>query len=383
MSTLNLEIEFDEQWYTLADVIKHLPAQHDQKRHGRPGEGLSEGYGGGGENISPGRALREGHHIKRFTVGEEEVKKVLRNGEVRISKRSIYKFVDSLSGQEVTDEAEIARLRKLAPPNAFNVMLNPDPNGHILSLWTDSKGRAKGGKYNKAHDVASSQSKFERAKAFNDAMPKIKRRIIRDLESGDSKEREAASILYLVYKTAFRIGGAADTKAEVQAYGASTLLGKHVNVNGNKITFDFIGKKGVRIHKSLSDAMLAKIISDRKTEQWSNPLFSVGGGAVNQYLKSISNDDFSVKDFRNWHATSIALNFISKKVGPAPDEKRFKIWQKEVATKVAKFLGNTASVSLNEYINPNVWDAWRKTEWGAWVPKKLKEDKSATEDFAD
>ena len=151
-----------------------------------------------------------------------------------------------------------------------------------------------------------------------------------------------------------------------------TLLGKHVKVDGKKVTFDFIGKKGVRIHKTVTDQLLADIISSHKTNQWSTPLFKTNRSSIASLLRDIAGE-FKVKDFRTWHGTNQALRWISKKQGPASTEKVFRNWQNWVGDKVAKFLGNTRGVSLTAYINPNVWEQWRKQEWGPWVPKALKE----------
>ena len=91
---------------------------------------------------------------------------------------------------------------------------------------------------------------------------------------------------------------------------------------------------------------------------------------VRGYLNSID-DRFNIKDFRTLKAYSIAKKEIDKRKGPAPDEKTFAKWQKEVADVVANKLGNTRAVALNDYINPSLWDKWRKKEWGSFLPKKM------------
>mgnify|MGYP001566217341 CR=1 FL=1 len=118
----------------------------------------------------------------------------------------VFEFVDSVSGAKITDETELARLRKAAPPGVTDVVINPDPTGHVIATWNDVKGNSKSS-YSKAHTKESAAEKFERLKQFNKALPKLRRRINEDLEAGV----EEAAVLYLIDKTGFRAGSGADT----------------------------------------------------------------------------------------------------------------------------------------------------------------------------
>jgi DNA topoisomerase-1 len=191
------------------------------------------------------------------------------------------------------------------------------------------------------------------------------------LKSSDPKIREAAAVVYLISKTAFRIGGE-EEKGDVKAYGASTLLNKHVRVSGDTVIFDFVAKKGVQVTQRTTDPALAKIVNDRKTSKWSDQLFNIGQGQVRSYFKSIAGSQFLVKDYRNWHATNMALELMSKKRGKPKSEKDFAKWQREVCEKTAAKLGHNWGESRDTYIDPHVWQKWRQPEWGDWVPKKLK-----------
>ncbi len=354
-------------------IIKN-PGHADQHEHD-PNNGVAAADKPAtkdGESIvrKPPSEVFAGRHIVRETVGTEKVSNTTKAGKTTTREVPVYKFTWSDTGKPIP-EKEATRLRGLVPPGVTGVRINPDPNGHIQAVWIDAKGRTQP-KYSKAHTGAAAVAKFERLKEFNENHPKMLKQIGKDMQSDDKVTSEAAAVAYLIAKTAFRVGGTGNTQADKKAYGASTLLGKHVTVTGNKVTFHFTGKKGVDIRKTVVDAKLADMMRERKGKP-NEPLFHSNAGNVRKYMDGISNGKFSPKDFRTYHATATALEFISKKSEVAPDEKTFGKWQKEVAIKVAQTLGNTPSVSLNSYISPLVWDRWRKPEWGPWKPKSIRE----------
>lgn len=372
-----MAISLDELFTIVAE--KHLPGQHNQLDHGRRRTGTQDTQGSPikEEEIDKGDSEQspflKTHHIRRERGPDGSVTRTLRNGTEKTKRVVTYKYFDSITGKEIKDKAKIELWKKAGPPAAHQVLINPDPKAELVATWLDSKNRLKR-VYSLAHNQGSAAEKYQRLKDFNKMLPKMRKRIREDLKSDSPRTRETAAVALLIDKTAFRLGGMKDTKAEVQAYGAVTLLNKHVRVVGNKLVFDFIGKKGVRIKKTLRDAELAAEIEKRKTANWSDRLWNVRPYMVHSYIKKISNKLFSAKDFRTWHGTNSAWGFIKKRKGPASTESIFNRWQKEVGTKVAKHLGNSASVAISNYIDPHAWDPWRKPEWGPFIPKKLRGD---------
>jgi len=336
---------------------KHLLGKHNQKTHGRPGA----------------TDLSQVHHYTREFIGNDTIEVTDKKGVVKKRVIPQFSFKDSQTGEVVTDPVLIKQLRSSAGPNVTGVLINADPNADIRATWIDKKGQ-KQAVYGRAHNRESAGTKFTRIKEFQTAIRGIRTKMHRDMGSPNPKIAEAALILYLIDNTGFRPGGriAENNKADVQAYGATTLLGKHVTISGNKLTFDFIGKKGVRNHKTITNKILAEEIGKRKTSNWSQPLFSISAGRLRDYVHSLD-PRFDTKDFRTLRGTSMAIDEVAKRIGPATSERQFSRWQKEVASKVAKELGNTISVSLSNYIDFSVWDAWRDPSWGSWMPKKLKE----------
>ena len=247
------------------------------------------------------------------------------------------------------------RLKDLKIPPAWkNVRLNPNPNGALQAVGTDVKGRTQY-RYSAEHSAEAAAEKFARLQEFNEALPSLREKISEDLSSDDPDTREAASVLYMIDKTGFRIGSDSDTGADKKAFGASTMLAKHVKVNGDKTTFKFTGKKGVQVRKTVEDEQLAQILSERKEQ--GGRLFSTSDKKVRDYMSSRAKG-FSPKDFRTWHGTAEALKAISKMPKPK-DAKAFKASQKKVGKIVSDFLGNTPTVALASYIDPAVFSKWR------------------------
>jgi len=211
--------------------------------------------------------------------------------------------------------------------------------------------------YSAEHGQAAAAEKFERLKAFDKALPDIRETLATDLNNPNATpvEREAAAVLTLIDRTGFRVGSEADTGGDKQAYGASTLHAEHVAVEGDKVTFTFVGKKGVDVTKEITDRELAQVLGPRVAQ--GGKLFDISDGQVRDYLKAKAGD-FKVKDFRTWNGTSVALSAMGKTKAPTT-EKEFKAAQKSVATRVAEHLGNTPTVALQSYIDPAVWGKWR------------------------
>jgi DNA topoisomerase I len=238
------------------------------------------------------------------------------------------------------------------PPGWSDVWINEDPQAPLQATGVDSKGR-KQYVYSKAHSEKAAAEKFARLKEFDATLPKIRAQVFRDLNHG----KDEAAILYLIDKTGFRIGSTRDTKSKAQAFGASTLRGEYVNVDGEVVSFNFIGKKGVRQSKRVVDPVLAAAINERKGEP-DQPLFGATDSHVRRYLNQIAGRPFNVKDFRTWHGTNAAREIMSDL--PAPqDSREFDRSRRIVGQQVAEILGNTPDMALNSYIAPEVFSEWK------------------------
>jgi DNA topoisomerase I len=247
------------------------------------------------------------------------------------------------------------------PPAWTEVWTTTDPRSPVQATGRDSKGR-RVYLYSTEHMGRAAAAKFSRLKEFSKAYPSLVRKVRRDMPTS-----EAALILYLISKTGFRIGSDSETLAAVKAFGASTLRCSHVTVEDNKLSFDFIGKKGIRVSKVLKDTFLAENIANRCSGTADQKIFQTTDDAIRAYLNSIpAGSRFTVKDFRTYLGTLTAFRRVQTMPVPRND-REFKKYRKEVGQIVARELGNSPTIALKSYVSPEVFCSW---ESGSAVPEK-------------
>jgi DNA topoisomerase I len=249
----------------------------------------------------------------------------------------------------------------LVPKAWTNLRLATSPDAPLQCVGTDSKGRRQY-LYSAKHVTEAAVAKFERLKAFNEALPTIDQAMARD----KAKSEEAAA-LSMISKTGFRIGSDKDTKAKVKAYGVSTMVGRQVSINGDTVHFDFIAKKGVHMQKDVKDAELAADLAPR-IKNPDGKVFQTSDRSIRKYLKGVSKQ-FTPKDFRTWVGTSTALKEVQA-MEPPKNAREFKAKQHEVAVKVGQVLGDTPDVALGSYVDPTVFSKWLDA-----VPTMKSEDR--------
>src|SRR5262249_14874466 len=145
--------------------------------------------------------------------------------------------------------------------------------------------------------------------AFAQALPKIRRRVARDLrKEGLPREKVLAAIVKLLETTLIRVGN--DEYAKTNgSFGLTTMRNRHVNGRGAKVRFEFRGKSGIDHEIDLEDPRLARIVRQCQ-DLPGQELFQyvdddgnvrdVGSADVNEYLHEISSQEFTAKDFRTW-----------------------------------------------------------------------------------
>lgn len=242
-------------------------------------------------------------------------------------------------------------------PGWTDIKVNANPDSPLIATGMDSKGR-KQYVYSADHKHKQSAAKFQKIRKLDKAYDSIKKKNAANIKNEET--REEALITFLIMETGCRPGSSTDTKAEKQAYGATTLLAKHVvKRSDGKVTLKFTGKKGVDLSIPLGENLSRYFIEAKQSAGGPNKrLFNVSDGKLRDYVDKIA-PGFSPKDFRTLLGTRIAI----KKVVGAPlpqNEKSYKKKLKEVATAVSSRLGNTPAVALNAYIDPTVFSSWRE-----------------------
>ncbi len=269
-------------------------------------------------------------------------------------------------GAPVTDEETLRRIRSLAIPPAWTeVWICPYPNGHLQATGRDAKGR-KQYRYHPRWRAVRDEAKYTKLLTFARVLPQIRARVEADLKRpGLPREKVLAAVIRLMEMTLIRIGNAEYAKAN-KSFGLTTLRDRHVAIAGGHIRISFRGKSGKRHDSDITDRRLARIVKACR-DLPGYELFQyidgdgrrrdVGSADVNDYLREISGEDITAKDFRTWAATHLAAQALREFAMFDSDAKR-KQAIVDAVKKVASHLGNTPAICRRSYIHPAILDGY-------------------------
>lgn len=300
---------------------------------------------------------------------KEELKKInlvyvtdKRGGIMRQKIGKGFRYYD-WAGQVITDEKTLERIKQLSVPPAWdNVWICSHSKGHLQATGYDEKGR-KQYIYHEGWIKMCQENKFNRMVFFGGILPKIRRRVVFDMRlRGLPKRKVIATVVWLLEKTYIRVGNDEYAK-DNNSYGLTTLRNRHVRIVGDKVKLEFIGKSGIKHVVSFSHPRISKIIK-KCIELPGFELFQyidedgkreiVDSADVNEYLRNITGEDITAKDFRTWGATLLSASMLCK-LGYGKDEKDLQKNIKEVIKVTASHLRNTPSVCKNYYIHPGIF----------------------------
>ena len=288
----------------------------------------------------------------------------------------------SPSGKVVTEPRTVSRIAALAIPPAWdNVWISPRPTGHIQATGRDARGR-KQYLYHAQWRQTRDQSKFDRMIALGKRLERLRRRITRDLRRrGLPKEKVVATVVRLLETTFIRVGNE-EYARENKSYGLTTLRDRHVDIQGDKVHFEFKGKSGVRHAIDLYDPRIAPIVK-RCQELPGQELFQyvdsngrrhrVKSDDVNAYLHEAMGEEFTAKDFRTWAGTVLAAVALTE-FETFDSEAHAKRNIMQAIEKVAKRLGNTKTVCRQCYVHPAVFDAYLDGSFRSVIQLKVEKE---------
>ncbi|PKB15018.1 DNA topoisomerase IB [Flavobacterium sp. 5] len=297
-------------------------------------------------------------------------------GYYRQRKNDGFIFIDH-NKKRLRDKLILDRINKLVIPPAWEkVWISPYENGHLQATGIDTKGR-KQYRYHSQWNKIRNQSKFYQLRSFANALPLIRKQVDKDLNrTGLPYEKVMALVIKLIELTNIRIGNDSYKKL-YGSFGLTTLQDKHVRFQNSKISFNFIGKKGISHKISLESKKLANLIKKCKDIPGQD-LFqyyddngnhhAIGSADVNNYLKEISQESFTAKDFRAWAGTVNALTAFQK-LAPPENQTDCKHKVIEVLDEVASKLGNTRTVCKKYYVHPTVIATFEKGSILKYKPK--------------
>jgi DNA topoisomerase-1 len=266
------------------------------------------------------------------------------------------------AGRRVRDPRELARIASIVVPPAWSaVWICPHASGHLQAVGRDARGR-KQYRYHPRWNAVRDATKYDRLAAFAGALPRIRRRVQRDLRRrGMPREKVLATVVELLERTRIRIGNS-EYARDNGSYGLTTLRGRHVRVSATRLRFRFRGKSRKLREVEISDPRLARIIR-RCQEIPGQELFqyvdehgevrSVRSEDVNAYVREISGADFTAKDFRTWAGTVLTTAALRRLAPPRTRSEARKNVVRAIG-EAARQLGNTSAVCRRSYVHPRV-----------------------------
>jgi len=276
-----------------------------------------------------------------------------------------FRYLDA-EGRVVKDRHTLARIKSLVIPPAWaEVWICAAHNGHIQVTARDARGR-KQYRYHPLWRKARDENKYEHLVSFGKALPLIRKRVEKDLAlPGLPREKILATIVRLLETTMMRVGNEEYARSN-GSFGLTTLRDKHVRIAGARLEFHFRGKSGIEHFIELNDRRLARIVSSCR-DLPGYELFqylddegnrrAIDSEDVNEYLRAVSGQDYTAKDFRTWAGTllaALALREFEKFDSQAQAKKNLVRAIESVSSK----LGNTPAICRKCYIHPTVMESY-------------------------
>jgi DNA topoisomerase IB len=285
-----------------------------------------------------------------------------------------FRYLDT-EGRALTDPEEIGRIKALVIPPAWtDVWISPDPRGHIQATGYDAAGR-KQYLYHRVWRTTRDEQKFDHALEVAEKLPEMRERLCADLSGrGLTRSRVLAAIARLLDMGMFRVGSDQYAQREEDpSYGLSTLRPEHVRTKGGCVLLEFSGKAGVQHASTVGDGEVCQVLRDlRRRRKGEDRLFAywdagerrwreIRADDINEYLREISGEQMSAKDFRTWHGTVKAAEELTE-AGPKETKTARKKAVAAAMKEVAEMLGNTPAVARSSYVDPRVVEKYEEGE---------------------
>lgn len=285
----------------------------------------------------------------------------------RKKRGSSFSYFDA-KGKVIKDPKILGRVKALVIPPAWqNVWICPDDSGYLQATGIDSKGK-KQYRYHDDWIKICQENKFSKMAFFGEVLPEIRRKIYRDMLIRQlNKSKILATVVWLLEHTFIRVGNEEYAK-ENNSFGLTTLRNKHVRIRGDDVTLEFRGKSGIDHSITFSNPRVADIIKQcidlpgyeifQYLDQ-AGAKHGIDSGDVNLYLKEITGEDITAKDFRTWGGTNLSADTLYK-LGFFETEVAAKRNINEAVKAVAEHLRNTPKVCRSYYIHPLVLDCYQE-----------------------
>jgi DNA topoisomerase-1 len=266
------------------------------------------------------------------------------------------------------DEPDARRVAELVIPPAWrDVRISADPRSHIQAVGRDDAGRRQY-IYHPEWEAVRGAEKAERLLRLIAALPRLRRRIARDLDHPGNR-RVLATAARLVDRLCLRAGHE-EYAGEESGRGVATLLRRHLKVEDDTITLDFPGKGKRRIIASLSDAKVARNLEAARRAKGQrlfklksdNTSRNMTASDLNAYLAEIAGCDISAKDFRTLKASALAIASLT--VEPCGTMAARRRQLAKTCREISAVLFNTPAVVRKSYVHAPIMAAYEEGRLG-------------------
>ena len=283
-------------------------------------------------------------------------------GYTRIRRGKGFSYHDE-EGNKLTDTDTLGRIKALGiPPIWKDVWIAKDPTGHLQCTGYDLKNR-KQYIYHEQWNVYRSEAKFSKIAEFGRALPGIRRQITDHLKiAGWPRLKVLALVIQMLDEYHIRIGNEY-YRQQNETFGLTTLRRKHFEFEEGVGRLEYKAKSGKYRKINITNGQLAKLVK-QSSELQGYELFKYKGEDgkfhhinshdVNEYLKDISDEEFTCKDFRTWGGTTLAIEKYEAAQQAMEENARLKKLDVAIIKLVAQELGNTISICRDYYIHPQV-----------------------------
>lgn len=290
----------------------------------------------------------------------------------------------SPDGKAIQNAAELERIKALKIPPAWkDVWICLDKRGHLQATGRDSKGRKQYRYHDRWREVRDA-TKYDHLILFGESLPGLRKRVDEDLAArGLSHERVLATIVRLLDITLIRVGNEEYAQSN-DSYGLTTLRNRHVSVKGDDIHLHFRGKRGIKHAIDVHDRELARLVK-RCRDLPGQELFqyvdsdgitrAIDSSEVNAYLREITGQNFTAKDFRTWGGSVLAMHTL-RELGDFSSQTEAKKHVVQAIKTTAEHLGNTAAICRKCYVHPGLLDAYMDGTLLAYLrehPRRVKQ----------
>ncbi len=287
----------------------------------------------------------------------------------RKGREGAFYYVDARHSK-ISSEKILERIESLRIPPAYKeVVISPDSRAHLQAKALSEEGKWQYF-YHPLWAQVREEVKFDRLYDLIGKMPTIRKTIAADMKKATSSfEAVAASAIRTIEKTGIRAGNEGSA-LDNASYGITTLQKKHVDVRGEQVRLQFLGKSGVEQLLEFEDSQVAKIFKALKKlkgkelfqyENETKALQDITDDNLNAYFKSVAGKQFSLKDLRTMRATKLVIGLFHKYM---KHEASAELIEK-VLELGAKELGNTPAVLKSSYVDPRVIQLFEKGKFEA------------------